>query len=58
MNFFEVVSLKILLIDFRIASNLKTGSSKKFSRKILFVDSKISATEMIHLTKNTKKLWF
>ena len=58
MNFFEVVSLKILLIDFRIASNLKTGSSKKFSRIILFVDSKTSATEMIHLRKNTKKLWF
>ena len=31
MNFSEVVFLEILLIDFRTATNLKTGSSKKYS---------------------------
>ena len=41
--------LKILLIDFWIATNLKTGSAKKYYWKILFIDSKISATEMINL---------
>ena len=40
---------KILLIDFWIATNLKTGSSKKYSWKILFIDSKISTTKIIHL---------
>ena len=32
---------KILLIDFRIATNLKTGLSKKCSWKILFIDFKL-----------------
>ena len=40
---------KILLIDLRIATNLKTGSSKKSSWKILFIDSKISTTKIIYL---------
>ena len=40
---------KILLIDFRIATNLKTGSSKKYSQKTFFVGSKTSTTKIIHL---------
>ena len=40
---------KILLIDFSIATNLKTGSSKMCSWKILFIDFKISATKINHL---------
>ena len=40
---------KILLIDFRIATNLKTGLPKKYSRKILFVGSKTSITKIIIL---------
>ena len=40
---------KILLMFFRIAINLKTGSSKKYSWKILFIDSKTSLTKTIHL---------
>ena len=43
MNFSEVVFLEILLIDFRTATNLKTGSSKKYSWK------KTSSTKIIHL---------
>ena len=41
--------MKSLLIDFRIATNLKTGSSRKYSRKILFIDSETSTTKVIHL---------
>ena len=40
---------KILLTDFRIATNLKNGSSKKYSWKILFIDFKMSKTKTIHL---------
>ena len=40
---------KILLIDFRIDTNLKTGFSKNYSRKILFVDTKTSTTKIINL---------
>ena len=39
---------KILLIDFRIATNLKTGLSKKGSWKILFIDFK-TTTKIIYL---------
>ena len=39
---------KILLMDFRIATNLKSGSSKKYSWKILFLDSRSSITKIIH----------
>ena len=37
---------KILLIVFRIATNLKTRLSKDYSWKILFVDSKTSTTKV------------
>ena len=40
---------KTFLIDFRIATNLKTGLSKKYSLKILFIDFKISTTKIIQL---------
>ena len=40
---------KILLIDFRIDTNLKAGFSKRYSRKILFVDTKTSTTKIINL---------
>ena len=39
----------ILLIDFRIATNLKTRSSKKCYLKSMFVDSKTSTTKIIYL---------
>ena len=49
-DFFDVVLfVKILLIYLWIASNLKTGLSKKYLWKILFMDSKMSATNIIHL---------
>ena len=44
-----VLFIKILLIYLWIASNLKTGLSKKYLWKILFMDSKMSATNIIHL---------
>ena len=44
--------LKISLIDFRKATNLVTGLPKNYSWNILFIDSKISSTKIIHL-KNT-----
>ena len=60
-DFFEVVFQNILLINF-ISTNLKTGLSKTFSRKILFIDSKTSTTTITHLKvheqKNTLILWF
>ena len=40
---------KILLIDFGIATNLRTRLSKKYSWKILPIDSKTSTTNIIHL---------
>ena len=52
---------KILLIDFRIATNIKFGSSKMYSWKILFIDFKISTTKIIYLkvqkSKGNKKHW-
>ena len=46
--FFWSCFLKILLIDFRIVTNLKTGLSKKCSWKILFINFK-TKTKIIHL---------
>ena len=46
---------KILLIDFRIATNLKTGSSKKCSRKILFIDFK-TTTKIIYLKLHQQRI--
>ena len=43
---------KVLLIDFWIDTNLKTGSSKKckkYSWKILFIDFKMFSRKIIHL---------
>ena len=39
---------KILFIDFIIATDLKTESPKKGSRKILFIDCKTSKTHIIN----------
>ena len=39
---------RILLIDFRTASSVKAASSKKYYCKILFIDSKTSATKIIY----------
>ena len=44
--------LKNLLEDFRKATSLKTGSSKKYSRKIFFVNSKAFKTKIIHLKRH------
>ena len=41
--------MPIFSIDFRIATNPKTGLSINYSQKILFVDSKASTTKIIHL---------
>ena len=41
--------IPFMLIDFRKATNLKTGSPKKYSWKILFVDSKTSTAKIIYL---------
>ena len=43
---------KILSGDFWIATKSKTGLSKKYSWKILFIDSKISTTKITHLRVN------
>ena len=43
--------MKILLIDIRMATNLKTGYSKKYSWKILLVDFKTSSTKIIQKKK-------
>ena len=52
---------KILLIDFRTATNIKSGSSKMYSWKILFIDFKISTIKIIYLKvqkgKGNKKYW-
>ena len=48
-GFLRSCFLKILVIDFRIATNLKTGLSINYSQKILFKDSKASTTKIIHL---------
>ena len=39
----------VLLIDFRVATNLKIGSSEECSWKILFIDPKTSTIKVIHL---------
>ena len=44
---------KILLIDFRIATNLKTGSSTKYSWKILVIDCKTSTTKIIQTSQTS-----